>query len=210
MDKNPEKDIYKALRRNTTVVWGLVLAFIVSMIIMCVLMFRVYSYNMNHTLTLDKNGDVLPLTWIERDESIKIEMKHHIEMFLGYFYNYDRNNWKSQLDKALWLGDESIEKLFLNRESEGWFNEVNQLGISQQIVFSTDSIKIYGNKEPFEFSVWATLILKYGPEKKYYHFTPSGYILLVNRNYPYNPHGLLITKYAERNKTEFVPSYEER
>ena len=123
-------------------------------------------------------------------------------MFHNYFYNYDRYNWKSQIERSLWLGDKSVEKLFLKRENEGWFNDVTQLGITQQIFFDTDSIKVYGNKEPFEFTLPAILLIKNGPEKKYYQFRTSGMVITVNRNYPYNPHGLLITNFGEHNKLE--------
>ncbi len=151
-------------------------------------------------LTLDKNGEVLPLTWVERDENIKIEIKHHLEMFHTCFYQYDRYNWKNQVDRALWLADESVERLFLKREEEGWFNEVTNLGTSQRIILNTDSIKVLGHKEPFEFEVPLTLIIENSSQRNIYQFRSRGQVITVNRNYPLNPHGLLITRYQETQK----------
>jgi len=198
--KNLEVDIYKAIRRNNAIVWGLVVAFLIAMLFGSVVLLRIYKYQMNHTLTLDKNGQVLPLTWIPRHESLEIEMKHHVEMFLKYFYEYDRYNWQTQVDKALWLSDESVEKIFLKREEEGWFNEVNNLGTRQSIHFETDSIKISGVKEPFSFDIPAVLVIENASQRNIYQFRATGKLLIVNRNYPFNPHGVLITRYREIQK----------
>ncbi len=200
MDKKPEMDIYKAIRRNNTIVWGLVVAFLLGMLFFSVTMMKMYKYQMNHMLTLDKKGEVLPLTWIPRHENLVIEMKHHLEMFHKYFYEYDRYNWKEQIDKSLWLADQSAEQLFLKRENEGWFTEVNNLGTSQRIILDTDSIQVYGVKEPFEFEVPAILIIENSTQRNIYQFRSRGYLITVNRNYPLNPHGLLITQYKETNK----------
>ena len=199
---DPETEIYKSLRRSRMIVWGLVVAFICSMLFMSLLVFRIYAYQMNHVLTLDKNGQVLPLTWIERDEDLRIEMKHHVEMFLKDFYEYDRDNWKRRIEKALWLSDKSVEQIVLKRENEGWFNQVTQLAVTEKIIVNPDSIHISGVKEPFSFDVPAILIIENGPEKKMYSFRTRGQLITVHRNYPYNPHGLLITDFQERQKRE--------
>ena len=200
MEKHPELDIYKAIRKNNLIVWGLIFSFALALLIISIMMYRIYRYQVNHILTLDKNGEVLPLTWVPRDENINIEIRHHLEMFLTCFYQYDRYNWKQQVDKALWLADESVEKLFLKREEEGWFNEVTNLGTSQRILLIPDSIKVYGHKEPFEFDVPLTLIIENASQRNIYHFRSRGQVITVNRNYPLNPHGLLITRYRETQK----------
>lgn len=197
--QKPEIDIYRSLKRNNLIVWGLLILFFFSIIVNATVLFKIYNLQMNKVLTFDKDGEVIPLTWVDRNENIYVEIKNHLEMFHRYFYQYDAYDYEERIVKhALWLGDKSVEDLFILRKNEQWFDKVRQFQISQQVFIEPNEIMVVGDREPYQFHVKATLIIEQGGNKNYYRFETTGNILLVGRNYPLNPHGLLISNFNEK------------
>ena len=200
--EKPKIDIYKTLIVNRMVVWGLTIAFIVSSAIFAFSINNLYSRQLNTVLVLDTNGEVIPMKWMQRDENIKVEIKDHLEKFHTYFYQYDAFNIEKNLEKSLWFGDNSIEQLYIKRKNDGWYTKVSSYGIKQTIEILPENIEIQGNKEPYSFRVKATLSITQDEQTVRYSFETTGLIIFVSRNYPLNPHGLLITRFAELNRNE--------
>jgi hypothetical protein len=200
--ENPKIDIYKTLIVNRLVVWGLVVAFIVSSAIFAFSINNLYSRQLNSVLVLDTNGEVIPMKWMQRDENIKVEIKDHLEKFHTYFYQYDAFNVEKSLEKSLWFGDNSIEQLYIKRKNDGWYTKVSTYGIKQTIEILPENIEVEGSKEPYSFRVKAVLSIIQDEQTVRYSFETTGLIIFVNRNYPLNPHGLLITRFAELNRNE--------
>lgn len=201
MDK-PKIDIYKILIVNRMVVWGLTIAFIVSSVIFAFAINDLYSKQLSTVLILDTDGEVIPMKWMQRDENIKVEIMDHLEKFHMYFYQYDAFNVEKSLEKALWFGDNSIEQLYIKRKNDGWYTKVSSYGIKQTIEILPENIEILGNKEPYSFRVKASLSITQDDQTVRYSFETTGLIIFVSRNYPLNPHGLLITRFAENNRVE--------
>ena len=200
--EKPKIDIYKTLIINRMVVWGLTIAFIVSSSIFAAAIKNLYTKQLNTVLVLDANGEVIPMKWMQRDENIKIEIKDHLEKFHTYFYQYDAFNVEKSLEKALWFGDNSVEQLYIKRKNDGWYTKVSNYGINQTIEILPENIEIQGNSEPYSFRVKAILSITQDEQTVRYSFETTGLIIFVSRNYPLNPHGLLITRFAELNRSE--------
>ena len=200
--EKPKLDIYKTLIVNRMVVWGLTIAFIVSSAIFAYSINNLYAKQLNTVLVLDTNGEVIPMKWMQRDENIKVEIKDHLEKFHTYFYQYDAFNVKKSLEKSLWFGDNSIEQLYIKRKNDGWYTKVSSYGIKQTIEILPENIEIQGNNEPYSFRVKAILSITQEDQTIRYSFETTGLIIFVSRNYPLNPHGLLITRFAELNRSE--------
>jgi hypothetical protein len=200
--EKPKIDIYKTLIINRLVVWGLLIAFVCSSVIFAFSLNNLYAKQLNTVLVLDSNGEVIPMKWIQRDENIKVEIKDHLEKFHIYFYQYDAFNVEKSLEKALWFGDNSIEQLYIKRKNDGWYTKVSSYGIKQTIEILQENIEIQGNSEPYSFRVKAILSITQDEQTVRYSFETTGLIIFVSRNYPLNPHGLLITRFAENNRIE--------
>jgi len=200
--EKPKIDIYKTLIVNRLVVWGLTIAFIASSVIFALSINNLYIKQLNTVLVLDTNGEVIPMKWMQRDENIKVEIKDHLEKFHTYFYQYDAFNVEKSLEKALWFGDNSIEQLYIKRKNDGWYTKVSSYGIKQTIEILPENIEIQGNSEPYSFQVKAVLSITQDDQTIRYSFETTGLIIFVSRNYPLNPHGLLITRFAELNRNE--------
>jgi len=200
--EKPKIDIYKTLIVNRMVVWGLTIAFIVSSSIFAFSINNLYSRQLNTVLVLDTNGEVIPMKWMQRDENIKVEIKDHLEKFHTYYYQYDAFNVEKSLEKSLWFGDNSVEQLYIKRKNDGWYTRVSNYGIKQTIEILPENIEIQGNNEPYSFRVKAILSITQDEQTVRYSFETTGLIIFVSRNYPLNPHGLLITRFAELNRNE--------
>ncbi|HUX94379.1 MAG TPA: hypothetical protein VMV47_01490 [Bacteroidales bacterium] len=200
--EKPKIDIYKILIVNRMVVWGLTIAFIVSSAIFAFSISDLYSRQLNTVLVLDTDGEVIPMKWMQRDENIKVEIKDHLEKFHTYFYQYDAFDIERSLEKALWFGDNSIEQLYIKRKNDGWYTKVSSYGIKQTIEILPENIEIEDDKEPYSFRVKAILSITQDEQTVRYSFETTGLIIFVSRNYPLNPHGLLITRFAEINRNE--------
>ena len=203
--KSPGIDIYRSLKRNNLIVWGVLILFLISIIINAVVLYNIYFMQMNNVLTFDKNGEVIPLQWVDRNENIKIEIKNHLETFHRYFYQYDAYNYKERIEQhALWLADKSVEDLYITRQNDLWYDKVRQYQIKQDLFINPEDIIVQGDKEPYSFQVTATLVIQQGGKKNSYKFETTGNILLVGRNYPLNPHGLLITNFIENSREQLT------
>lgn len=200
--EKPKIDIYKTLIINRLVVWGLMISFVCSSAIFAFSINNLYSKQLNTVLVLDSNGEVIPMKWMQRDENIKVEIKDHLEKFHTYFYQYDAFNVEKSLEKALWFGDNSVEQLYIKRKNDGWYTKVSNYGINQTIEILPENIEIQGNSEPYSFRVKAVLSITQDEQTVRYSFETTGLIIFVSRNYPLNPHGLLITRFAELNRSE--------
>jgi len=200
--EKPQIDIYKTLVINRLVVWGLMISFVCSSAIFAFYINNLYAKQLNTVLVLDTNGEVIPMKWMQRDENIKVEIKDHLEKFHTYFYQYDAFNVEKSLEKALWFGDNSIEQLYIKRKNDGWYTKVSSYGIKQTIEILPENIEIQGNNEPYSFRVKAILSITQDDQTITYSFETTGLIIFVSRNYPLNPHGLLITRFAEINRNE--------
>lgn len=200
--KNPKIDIYKFLIINRLMVWSLLIAFLVACIIFAISIKSLYEKQLNTVLVLDHTGEVIPMKWMQRHENIKIEIMDHLTRFHEYFYAYDSYNIDSNTEKALWLADKSAEQLYIKRSNDGWYNRVKTFGITQRITIEPENIIIHGTDEPYAFELGATLSITQDKQTVRYYFETSGNIIFVNRNYPLNPHGLLITNFIEKNRKE--------
>jgi hypothetical protein len=200
--EKPKINIYKTLIINRLVVWGLMISFICSSAIFAFSINDLYTKQLNTVLVLDSNGEVIPMKWMQRDENIKVEIKDHLEKFHTYFYQYDAFNVENCLEKSLWYGDNSVEQLYIKRKNDGWYTRVSSYGIKQTIEILAENIEIQGNSEPYSFRVKATLSITQDDQTVRYSFETTGLLIFVSRNYPLNPHGLLITRFAENNRIE--------
>lgn len=196
-------NLYKKIRLNNAIVWTVVFAFTLTSIINAVVSRQNKKDILNGIMAVNQEGDIIPLKWLDRRENIHVEIKQHLKLFHEYFYQYNAYNVDTNISRALWLGDVSIEEMYTKRLNDGWYNKVVNLGILQKIDFDPDKIKIDGIKEPFYFEFPLTVTIEQGRSIKKYSFVTAGYIyVLEKRNFPLNPHGLYITQFSEHNKTE--------
>jgi hypothetical protein len=199
-EKRPEIDIYKALRKNQLITYS---SLILSLIISSTALFYSYQFSnnamsltINKMLTINKEGEVIPLALSDRNSNIKIEIADHLEKLFERFYSYDFNNVRKQPNKAQWLMAEN-DYSKVHTKYEGWYKEVEGKKLTQKAVMVIDSIQIDDSKEPYTFKAPAIVTISDGYTENKYSLYTEGKIIKVEPDYPKNPHGFLIIDYKE-------------
>lgn len=195
--KTPYKNIYSVLRINRVIVFSvIILAFASST-------FSLWSvFNMNHKMlnsmfAVNTDGSVIPLKLSTEKENLEVEALAHLEMFHKYFYAIDASNYESNLEKALWLGNSSVDNVYRQKKSEGLYNRLIQYSLVQKIISVSSELDL--NKEPYEFKTTTVFEINRGAVVDTYELITTGKLIKVDRHFPRNTHGLLITDYYENS-----------
>ncbi len=195
--KTAYRNIYSVLKLNRLVVISVViLAFVSSGFSGC-MVYNIYHEALNSSFAVNTDGSVIPLKWVKQKENMKVEVLAHLELFHTYFYNIDASNYKSNLDKALWLGNSSVDDLYRQKKADGVYNRLIQYSLVQKVLSVESEVDL--SSEPYQFKTKTVFEINRGTITDTYELISTGNIILVDRNYPNNTHGLLITNYFEES-----------
>ncbi len=186
-----------------TVVIGSVLACIISV----GMVIKLHKETVNNAFVVNGNGSVIPLKMVSQLENLQVEALSHLELFHTYFYNIDASNYEKNLEKVLWLGNSSVDALYRQKKADGVFNRLLQYSLVQKVLSIESKIDI--QKEPYHFETKTIFQINRGSVVDTYELTTSGNLIHVNRNFPKNTHGLLITNFFE-NQLKKIEAYEVR
>lgn len=152
-----------------------------------------YAYN--------TEGDIIPMKWVNRRENIEIEIKNHITHFVKCFYDLNLQKWESNINKALYVGD--FEKIHTDRMNKGYYNKFIQFNVVQSAELYPENIEIDMTSKTYNFRILIVIAEAYQGEKpKVFNIFAKGEIQLTDRNFPWNPHGMLINNYVEEEITK--------
>ena len=195
--KTPYRNIYSVLKINRFIVYSVItLAFASSA-------FSLWSvFDMNHKMlnsmfAVNTDGSIIPLKLTTEKENLEVEALAHLEMFHRYFYAIDASNYESNLEKALWLGNSSVDNVYRQKKSEGLYNRLIQYSLVQDIKSVSTELDL--NKDPVEFRTTTIFGINRGAVVDTYELITSGKLIKVDRHFPRNTHGLLIIDYFENS-----------
>ena len=116
-------------------------------------------------------------------------------MFHSYFFTLDPDEKviQANITKALYLADNSAEKLYKDLKEQGYYGDLISGNISQQI--SIDSIRVDMNQYPYTFRLHATEKLIRTTSIVTRSLVTEGALRNVARS-DNNPHGFLIEKWG--------------
>ena len=106
-------------------------------------------------------------------------------------------NRKKNLEKALWLGNSSVDDLYRQKKADGVYNRLLQYSLVQKVISIDSEIE-----ENDGFSTFRTKVIfeiNRGAIVDIYELISTGKLILVDRQFPHNPHGLLITDYFQNS-----------
>lgn len=195
--KTPYKNIYSVLKTNRFIVMTVItLAFASSA-------FSLWSvFDMNHKMlnsmfAVNTDGSIIPLKLTTEKENLEVEALAHLEMFHMYFYGIDASNFEKNLEKALWLGNSSVDDVYRQKKSEGLYNRLIQYSLVQKIKSIDSELDL--SKEPYSFKTTTVFEINRGKVVDTYELMTTGKLIHVDRNFPRNTHGLLITDFFENS-----------
>lgn len=195
--KTPYKNIYTVLSINRFIVLTVVAGALISGLFFGWMVFDIHRSALNSSFAINTDGSIVPLKWVAQKENLQVEALAHLELFHTYFYNIDASNYQRNLEKALWLGNSSVDNLYRQKKSDGVYNRLLQYSLVQKVLSIESEINV--EKEPYTFKTQTIFEINRGKVVDTYELITSGNLIKVDRNFPYNTHGLLITNYFENS-----------
>lgn len=201
--KTPYKNIYNILRLNRFIVLAVVIGAVLTCIVSVLMVVKLHKEAVNNAFVVNSDGSVIPLKLVSQRENLKVETLAHLELFHTYFYNIDASNYEKNLEKALWLGNSSVDALYRQKKADGVYNRLLQYSLVQKVLSIESKIDI--QKEPYGFETKTIFEINRGAVTDRYELMTTGNLVKVDRNFPNNTHGLLIANFFE-NTLRKVPN----
>lgn len=195
--KTVYKNIYTILKINRLIVWSVV---IMAFLFSAFSLWSVFDMNqkmLNSMFAVNTDGSVIPLKLSSARENLEVEALAHLELFHHYFYGIDASNYESHLDKALWLGNSSVDNVYRQKKAEGLYNRLLQYSLVQRITETNTELDL--TEEPYYFRTTTIFEINRGKVVDTYELITTGNLLHVDRHFPRNTHGLLITNFFENS-----------
>lgn len=195
--KTPYKNIYSILKLNRFIVLSVIIGAVLTCIVSIMMVIKLHKESVNNAFVVNTNGSVIPLEMVAQRENLNVETLAHLELFHTYFYNIDASNYEKNLEKALWLGNSSVDALYRQKKADGVYNRLLQYSLVQKVL-SVES-KVDLQNEPYVFETKTIFEINRGTITDTYELTTTGKLIHVDRNFPKNTHGLLITNFFENS-----------
>lgn len=195
--KTPYKNIHDILKQNRYVVWSLVIGTTVTCVVAILSLVKLHNGAMENAFMVNTEGQVIPLKLVSQRENLGVEALSHLELFHTYFYNIDASNYQKNLEKALWLGNSSVDALYRQKRSDGVYNRLLQYSLVQKVLQVDTELEL--SQEPYPFRTITRFQINRGTVTDTYELISTGKLIHVDRNFPRNTHGLLITDYFEES-----------
>lgn len=195
--KTPYMNIYNVLKSNRFVVLSVVIGAVLTSIISIWSVITLHKETIDSAFVVNTEGHVIPLKLVNQKENMEVEALAHIELFHTYFYNIDASNYEKHLKKALWLGNSTIDALYRQKRADGVYNRLLQYSLVQKVVSIKSILDI--QEEPYKFETLTIFEVNRGTITDTYELKTSGNLIHVDRHFPNNTHGLLITNFFENS-----------
>lgn len=195
--------IYKGLKANNTAVWVVTIIACISIIGSLSFAYFISRDSKNTLYAVNEKGAIVPLVLLnQKEDKIKV-VASSIAYFVDTYYTIDQFNYKDKIEKVLWLADNTFKKEVIeDKQRKGYYNRFLQNGVIQKAKVDEKSIKISSLDAPYDVQYDVIIMVWNANAKKYYKVTNTATLHEVNRNYPYNPFGILYTRFLESGLTE--------
>ena len=203
--KTPFKNIYDVLKLNRFIVLIVVVGAVLTSIVSILMVVKLHKEAVNNAFVVNGDGSVIPLKMVSQRENLKVEALADLDLFHRYFYNLDASNYESNIEKALWLGNSSIDALYRQKKADGFYNRLLQYSLVQKVLSIESEVDV--QQEPYSFRTRTVFQINRGTVTDTYELITTGKLIHVDRNFPKNTHGLLITDFFE-NSLQKLDQYE--
>jgi len=195
--KTHYKDIYAVLKMNRFIIIIVVVSAFMASAFSGWVVYDTYNRALDNAFAINTNGAVIPLKLVSQKENFMVEAMAHIELFHTSFYNIDASNYERNLEKALWLGNSSVDNLYRQKKADGVYNRLLQYSLVQKVL--TIKSEVVTNDNSYSFKTITHFEINRGMVTDRYELITTGNLIQVDRNFPNNTHGLLITNFFEKS-----------
>lgn len=141
------------------------------------------------------DGKAMEIFASDRKANIPVEAKDHIRTFHQYFFSLDPDEEviKNNIGKALYLCDESANRLYQNLQETGYYAGIISGNISQTV--QVDSVALSTDSYPYYFRCFCTEKIIRPTSTVTRDLVTEGYLRNIARS-DHNPHGFLIERWS--------------
>jgi len=166
------------------------------LLISAFVVYKCYQFvsNTQQHIYILANGKALEAFSADRNENIPVEARDHVKMFHHYFFTLDPDEKVIQANiiKALYMADNSAEKMYEDLKEKNYYGDVVSGNISQQVTI--DSVVVNINEYPYPFHYYAKEKIIRPTTIVTRNLITEGFLRNVSRS-DNNPHGFLIEKW---------------
>jgi conjugative transposon TraK protein len=170
-----------------------VVFFVGCVCLSCFFDYKAYQFvsNSQQHIYILANGKALEAFSADRKDNIPVEARDHIRMFHFYFFTLDPDEKviQANITRALYMADNSAEKMYNDLKEKGYYSDLIAGNISQQVII--DSVSVNLNNYPYAFECYAKEKLTRTTSIVTRSLITSGVLRNVARS-DNNPHGFLI------------------
>lgn len=195
--KTHYQDIYSVLKMNRFVIIIMVVSAFMTTAFSGWVVYDTYHKALDNAFAINTDGEVIPLKLVSQKENFMVEALAHLDLFHTYFYNIDASNYERNLEKALWLGNSSVDNLYRQKKADGVYNRLLQFSLVQKVL--TIKSEVVTNDNSHSFQTITQFEINRGTVTDRYELVTTGNLIPVDRNFPNNTHGLLITNFFEKS-----------
>jgi len=191
------EDFFTVLNKNNTTVWVVGFVAILSILGSLFFAFTVYKDSTHNIYSINEKGELIPLKKLEIQNADLIQAKANLELFVDQYYNLDAYSMKRKRERVLWLVGDQPTLIVKDRANKGYFDEFLSIaGLTQNAEILQQTLKIT-KEAPYTAEFVVRIQRVNGGVSQFYNSTIKIKMERVNRNFPYNPYGLLITQFSE-------------
>lgn len=195
--KHTYRNITDLLRLNRFIVLAVVTLCLVATGLSLGMLYRFNDRMLNSAFAVHTDGSILPLKLVDQRENREVEARSHLDRFHRLFYGLEASNHRARLEKALWLGDASVDNVYRQKRVDGVYNRLLQYSLRQEVL--QVDIELQMEQSPWSFRARTVFVVHRGNVRDRYELITTGELVEVDRNFPNNPHGLLIGNFFERS-----------
>ncbi len=189
--------LYRNLKSNNTNV-KYVVAF-ASLVVLLSIGFScfVYLQSLNRTYIIDAKGDLVPVSLLDKSLEEEIQAKANLDLFVHSYYTLEGATMKTQLEKLHWLIGDQPTQVVKDRKSKGYFDDfLTYTHLRQRAYILSNTLRV-SNTTPYIAEFVVRIERQNERNITYYNNKVVVKMEKVNKNYPFNPYGFLITQLSE-------------
>lgn len=160
------KEYTKAIgreKRKDIMIIGFFLLIIILCLSFAIMLAKIEKNVLRSRTAIDlSDGSVKHITLIDAIKAREMEAYHQCRYFMDNFFEFDKSNYQTKLNRALWIGDNSVKAVYRELLKNGWYNNVIDGNLRQYVSYNDNGIHINFDKKPFAVTINFAITLRGG------------------------------------------------
>lgn len=158
------KEYTKAIgreKRKDIMVIGFFVTIFLLFVVFAIMLGSFQAKLLNSRTAIDLNdGSVKRLSTIDAIKAREMEAYHQSRYFMDNFFEFDKSNYQTKLNRALWIGDNTVKNVYKDLLKNGWYNNVVDGNLRQYVSYTDADIQINFDIKPYRVTIRFEIVLR--------------------------------------------------